>query len=126
MTEREGGGRDGDPDDVAAKVRAEGGMADSQVVGDSEGAVKWMAASMRPSTSAGVRCSRVRSSRFGGRPAGRPLATVRFSGSGVTSFRRGIMRKSFGSILPLCFITKKAQDHFTVSARNVASSRLAP
>ncbi len=34
----------GHPDDVAAKVRAEGGVADAQVVGDTEGAVKWMRA----------------------------------------------------------------------------------
>src|SRR6516162_607385 len=73
---------------------------------------------MRPSTSAGVRCSRARSARFGGRPAGRPLATVRFSGSGVTSFRPGVMRKSFGSSLQLCFICVKSaqqrQDLFII------------
>src|SRR5438105_10572464 len=34
----------GKPDDVAAKVRAEGGVPDAQVVGDTEGAVKWMRA----------------------------------------------------------------------------------
>jgi len=34
----------GDPDDVAAKVRAEGGVPDAQVVGDTEAAVKWMRA----------------------------------------------------------------------------------
>jgi carboxymethylenebutenolidase len=34
----------GDPDDVAAKVRADGGVPDAQVVGDTEGAVKWMRA----------------------------------------------------------------------------------
>jgi carboxymethylenebutenolidase len=34
----------GNPDDVAAKVRAEGGVADSQVVGDAEGAVQWLRA----------------------------------------------------------------------------------
>ena len=44
LYEREGGGSDGNPDDVAAKVRAEGGIADSQMVGDTEGAVKWMRA----------------------------------------------------------------------------------
>jgi len=32
----------GKADDVAAKVRAEGGVPDAQVVGDTEGAVKWM------------------------------------------------------------------------------------
>ena len=35
---------EGRSDDVAAKVRAEGGIADSQMVGDTEGAVKWMRA----------------------------------------------------------------------------------
>jgi carboxymethylenebutenolidase len=34
----------GNPDDVGAKVRAEGGVPDAQVVGDTEGAVKWMRA----------------------------------------------------------------------------------
>ncbi len=34
----------GHPDDVAAKVRAEGGVADAQVVGDTEAAVKWVRA----------------------------------------------------------------------------------
>jgi carboxymethylenebutenolidase len=32
----------GDPDDVAAKVRADGGVPDAQVVGDTDAAVKWM------------------------------------------------------------------------------------
>src|SRR5687768_2451456 len=32
----------GNPDDVAAKVRADGGIADAQMVGDTDGAVKWM------------------------------------------------------------------------------------
>ena len=44
LYEREGGGSDGNPDDVAAKVRAEGGIADSQMVGDTEAAVKWIRA----------------------------------------------------------------------------------
>jgi carboxymethylenebutenolidase len=44
LYEREGGGSDGNPDDVAAKVRAEGGIADSQMVGDTEAAVKWIGA----------------------------------------------------------------------------------
>lgn len=35
---------EGDPDDVAAKVRAEGGVPDAQVIGDTEAAVKWMRA----------------------------------------------------------------------------------
>ena len=33
---------EGNPDDVAAKVRADGGIPDAQMVGDTEGAVKWM------------------------------------------------------------------------------------
>jgi carboxymethylenebutenolidase len=33
---------EGDPDDVAARVRAEGGVPDAQVVGDTEAAVKWV------------------------------------------------------------------------------------
>src|SRR5216683_1452646 len=32
------------PDDVAAKVRADGGISDGQMVGDTEAAVKWMRA----------------------------------------------------------------------------------
>src|SRR6202020_415122 len=44
LYEREGGGSDGNPDDVAAKVRAEGGIADSQMVGDTEAAVNWIRA----------------------------------------------------------------------------------
>jgi carboxymethylenebutenolidase len=44
LYEREGGGSDGNPDDVAAKVRADGGIADSQMVGDTAAAVKWMRA----------------------------------------------------------------------------------
>ena len=43
LYEREGGS-DANPDDVAAKVRAEGGVPDAQVVGDTEAAVKWMRA----------------------------------------------------------------------------------
>src|SRR5215468_10766577 len=31
----------GNPDDVAAKVRADGGISDAQMVGDTEAAVKW-------------------------------------------------------------------------------------
>ena len=34
----------GNPDDVAAKVRADGGIPDAQMVGDTEAAVKWMRA----------------------------------------------------------------------------------
>ncbi len=33
---------DGKPDDVAAKVRATGGIPDDKVIGDTEGAVKWL------------------------------------------------------------------------------------
>ena len=43
LYEREGGS-EANPDDVAAKVRAEGGIADSQMVGDTEAAVKWLRA----------------------------------------------------------------------------------
>ena len=38
------GGSEANPDDVAAKVRAEGGIADAQMVGDTEAAVKWVRA----------------------------------------------------------------------------------
>jgi carboxymethylenebutenolidase len=38
------GGSEANPDDVAAKVRAEGGIADAQMVGDTAGAVAWMRA----------------------------------------------------------------------------------
>jgi carboxymethylenebutenolidase len=41
LYEREG---QGNPDDVAAKVRAEGGIADAQMVGDTAAAVAWMRA----------------------------------------------------------------------------------
>lgn len=34
----------GDPDDVAARVRAQGGVPDAQVIGDTEAAVRWMRA----------------------------------------------------------------------------------
>ena len=33
---------EGSADDVAAKARAEGGVADDQVIGDTEGAVQWL------------------------------------------------------------------------------------
>jgi carboxymethylenebutenolidase len=42
LYEREGG--QNNPDDVAAKVRAEGGIADARMVSDTEVAVKWMRA----------------------------------------------------------------------------------
>jgi carboxymethylenebutenolidase len=35
---------EGNPDDVAAKVRAEGGVPDAQVIGDTQGAVNWLRA----------------------------------------------------------------------------------
>ena len=35
---------EGKADDVAAKARAEGGVADEQVIGDTEGAVQWLRA----------------------------------------------------------------------------------
>jgi carboxymethylenebutenolidase len=35
---------EGNPDDVAAKVRADGGIPDAQMVGDTAAAVKWMRA----------------------------------------------------------------------------------
>ena len=41
LFQRAGEGRS---DDVAAKVRAEGGIPDAQAIGDSEGAVKWLRA----------------------------------------------------------------------------------
>ena len=40
----QGGGSDANPDDVAAKVRADGGIADAQMVGDTAAAVQWMRA----------------------------------------------------------------------------------
>src|SRR5215467_4985738 len=42
LYEREGG--QNNPDDVAAKVRADGGIADAQMVGDTASAVAWMRA----------------------------------------------------------------------------------
>ena len=36
------GNADANPDDIAAKVRAEGGISDAQMVGDTAAAVKWM------------------------------------------------------------------------------------
>ena len=43
LYEREGGS-DANPDDVGAKVRAEGGIPDSRMVGDTAGAVAWVRA----------------------------------------------------------------------------------
>jgi carboxymethylenebutenolidase len=54
LYEREGKGSDGNPDDVAAKVRADGGIADSQMVGDTEAAVKWMRAQPNHNGKVGV------------------------------------------------------------------------
>jgi len=42
LYEREGG--QNNPDDVAAKVRADGGIADAQMVGDTAAAVQWIKA----------------------------------------------------------------------------------
>src|SRR5499425_1006067 len=45
---------EGTSDDVAARVRAEGGVADAQVIGDAEGAVTWLKAQPWASRKAGV------------------------------------------------------------------------
>ena len=45
---------DGHPDDVAAKVRAEGGIADAQMVGDTAAAVAWMRAQPQLNGKAGI------------------------------------------------------------------------
>ena len=42
LYQREGGGDAANPDDVAAKVRGQGGIADAQMVGDTAAAVQWM------------------------------------------------------------------------------------
>lgn len=44
----------GDPDEVAAKARAEGGVSDAQVVGDTEGAVQWLKAQGNSNGKVGV------------------------------------------------------------------------
>ena len=44
----------GNPDDVAAKVRADGGISDAQMVGDTEAAVKWMRAQSNSNGKAGI------------------------------------------------------------------------
>lgn len=44
----------GNPDDVAARVRAEGGVPDAQVIGDTEGAVKWVRALPRHNGKVGL------------------------------------------------------------------------
>jgi carboxymethylenebutenolidase len=62
LYERDGGGSDGSPDDVAAKARAEDGIADSQMVGDTEGAVGWMRAQPNHNGKVGL---------FGSCPGGR-------------------------------------------------------
>jgi carboxymethylenebutenolidase len=54
LYEREGGGSDANPDDVGAKVRAQGGIADSQMVGDTAGAVAWMRAQPNHNGKVGV------------------------------------------------------------------------
>ena len=50
----QGGGSDANPDDVAAKVRADGGIADSQMVGDTAAAVAWMRAHANNNGKVGV------------------------------------------------------------------------
>jgi carboxymethylenebutenolidase len=52
LYEREGG--QANPDDVAAKVRAEGGIADAQMVGDTEAAVKWLRAQPESNGKVGI------------------------------------------------------------------------
>ncbi|HEY3917073.1 MAG TPA: dienelactone hydrolase family protein [Stellaceae bacterium] len=54
LYEREGGGSDANPDDVGAKVRAQGGIADSQMVGDTAGAVAWMRAQPNHNSKVGL------------------------------------------------------------------------
>jgi hypothetical protein len=44
----------GNPDDVAAKVRADGGISDAEMVGDSEAAVKWVRAQSNHNGKVGV------------------------------------------------------------------------
>ena len=44
----------GNPDDVAAKVRADGGIPDAQMVGDTEAAVKWMRAQSNHNGKVGI------------------------------------------------------------------------
>ena len=44
----------GNPDDVAAKVRADGGISDAQMVGDTEAAVKWMRAQSNHNGKVGI------------------------------------------------------------------------
>ena len=57
---------DGKPDDVAAKVRAEGGVPDAQVVGDTEGAVQMAA---RPALAQRQGRRHSAHARAGGRPS---------------------------------------------------------
>ena len=45
---------EGNPDDVAAKVRADGGIPDAQMVGDTEAAVKWMRAQSNHNGKVGI------------------------------------------------------------------------
>src|SRR5258705_11658720 len=44
----------GNPDDVAAKVRADGGISDAQMVGDTEAAVKWIPAQSNHNATVGI------------------------------------------------------------------------
>lgn len=48
------GGADANPDDVAAKVRASGGIADAQMLGDIAGAVAWVRAQKEHNGKVGV------------------------------------------------------------------------
>src|SRR3954468_20081257 len=48
----------GNPDDVAAKVRDEGGVPDAQVVGDTAAAVGWVRAEGKQKSKVGRFCSR--------------------------------------------------------------------
>jgi carboxymethylenebutenolidase len=52
LYEREGG--QNNPDDVAAKVRADGGIADSQMVGDTAAAVQWIKAQSNHNGKVGI------------------------------------------------------------------------
>ena len=64
---------EGHPDDVAAKVRGEGGIADAQMVGDTAAAVKWMRAQPNHNGKVGV---------FGSCSGGRQAFVVACSSDG--------------------------------------------
>ena len=102
LYEREGGGSDGNPDDVAAKVRAEGGIADSQMVGDTEAAVKWMRAQpdnngkvgLIGSCSGGTARLHLRLPEEGHRRRRRTMGRPRGDGQGGAQRRRRPSRRS--------------------------------